>query len=82
MTPVAHMLNVVAWRDGLAWAVEEPEILKSFRDATGVDLVTARSPIEHLVDEATGKRRDDLERFVDWFTDTIWGSEMDPRRKP
>lgn len=82
MTPVAQMLNVAAWREGIAWAIEEPEILKAFRDATGIDLLTSRSPIENLVDEATGKRREDLEGFVDWFTATIWGADMDPRTDP
>lgn len=77
MTPIA-----AAWRDGLAWAIEEPEILEAFRDATGIDLVTARPPIENLVDEATGKRREDLARFVDWFTETVWSADMDPRTDP
>lgn len=81
MTPVAQMLNVAAWRDGLGWAIEDRWALEAFRDTTGVDLVTAPLPIEHLVDEATGKRRQDLESFIDWFTEEIWGADMDPITK-
>ena len=35
--------------------------------------------IDHLVGEATGQRREDLSRFVDWFTEAVWGADMDPR---
>ena len=79
MTEVEKMLNAAAWRDGIMWAVKDPDVLVAFRDDTGTDLVEPRSPIDRLVDDATGKSRDDLARFVDWFTEEIWGAEMDPR---
>lgn len=71
--------NAMVWRDFVLWAFGEPDILRAFRDSTGIDLGEHASPLGGLVDEATGKTRADLNRFVDFVTAEIWGADDDPR---
>ena len=79
MNDVEAMINAAGWSDGVLWAIGQPDLLATFRESSGIDLAAHRSRMESLVDDATGKRREDLEAFVDWFTEEIWGADMDPR---
>lgn len=59
------------------WAAQEPEIVKRFQSDTGTNLGAffSRSPIEKMVDKATGFQRDIFIKWCDWVTVHIWGEE-------
>ena len=78
MTP--EEFNELAWHDGVLWAFGEPKMRAAFTEQTGVDLGSARSGMDRLIDESTGKQTADLERFIEWFTATIWGPEWAPEK--
>lgn len=67
------------WPAFILWAVKNDEIRKAFTEATGFVLLDApRSPIEILVDKATGYCEDIMRRFVEWVTVEIYGIECAP----
>ena len=75
MTP--EDFNELAWHDAVLWAFDEPDLRAQFQADTGIDLAT--SGIDRLIDEATGKRDEDLEAFIAWFDRNLWGDEWSPR---
>lgn len=64
-----------AWVDCLRWSVTEPEILAAFRQATGSDYSPGATPIERMIDQATGRDREFVERYIAWFHENVWGEE-------
>lgn len=69
-----------AWRDFVLFAAKEPEILRRYAEDTGrVFPPASRSPIERLVDNAAGfSPEEDVEAFVLWVTENLWGKEWAP----
>lgn len=69
------VLQAIAWRDCLAWAIGEPKILAAFTKETGMKV--DRIGVERMIDEAVGY--DHLQavcdKFVDWFNANIWGED-------
>lgn len=78
-------IQAVAWRDFILFAWSQPEARAQFERDTGVRISSAArwaSPIEALVDQATGATADviaTLERFVEWATRYHFGLEHAPR---
>lgn len=72
-----NIIMAIAWRDGLMWAISNPEILCRFEKETGIR--GARSGIEALVDEACKVPRTTpaelAEAFMEWFNKEIWGED-------
>ena len=75
---VREILNAQAWYDGIVWAFGDAGMRELFRTATGIDLSESRSPLDVEIDDATGKRKADLEAFVEWWNRDVWGSEWVP----
>lgn len=63
-----------AWVDCLRWASSSPEIIERFQKETGVRVRPIRSPLDAMIDNATGYNRDCFEKFVAWFNENIWGT--------
>ena len=68
-----------AWGSLCAYLIEKPEIRESFRKETGKDLnsIVGRSPIEAMVDQATGYNAEIMAAWCDWVTVNFWGVETD-----
>lgn len=73
-------INAIAWRDCCLWAFDEPGIREQFRIDTGVDLDSVSSPMDRLIDGATGEKSAGLAAFVSWFNRFIWGNDMVPEK--
>lgn len=73
-------LTEAAWFGFIRWAIGRPEIRARFQTETGLSLdsLDGRSPIEAMVDKATGYRDDVIGHFVEWATREIWGLESAP----
>lgn len=62
-----------AWASALFAASREPKILKAFQDETGMVLSAAKTPIDMMIDEATGRNEKIAHAFGDWFNRNVWG---------
>ncbi len=62
-----------AWLGALHWAIGETEVLERFSAETGVHWHPGRTPIDRMIDEATGADRKFIEAFIEWFNVNIWG---------
>lgn len=62
-----------AWLSCLSWAMTEPEILAAFRQDTGHAWAPGRTPLDRMVDEATGADKAFLEAFAAWMNVHVWG---------
>lgn len=62
-----------AWASALAWAAGEASIVEAFTEQTGMKIAVARSPLDRMIDDATGANEAVARRFVEWFNETIWG---------
>jgi hypothetical protein len=61
------------WYGCLMWAASEPDILAWFKDDTGISYPAARSPLDAMIDKATGYDQSVCRRFVEWFNANVWG---------
>lgn len=59
----------------LFWGLAENDVLDRFKDETGIDMVqfVKLSPLEAMVDRATGYMRDCFVKFADWMALNYWG---------
>jgi hypothetical protein len=70
--------NMIAWRDFLVWAWNEPEMRAQFTAKTGVEIRAVTAPIDAAIDAATGASRSVASRFIEWATREHWGVEHAP----
>ena len=63
-----------AYFDCLVWAIRNPDILAAFRAETGNNWTPGKTPIERMVDDATGVGEDFVKQFIPWFNLNVWGS--------
>jgi hypothetical protein len=71
----ADPLMAIAWADCLRWAVTRSDIVEAFRRETGIVLVPVRSPLDRMIDAASGRDDEVGRRFLAWFNANVWGEE-------
>lgn len=62
-----------AWASCVSWAIKQPEVMAAFRAETGNTWQPGRTPMERMVDEATGADAAFMEAFVRFVNERIWG---------
>ena len=62
-----------AWVAAIRWALAQKWVLATYRTDTGDQYKPARSPIDQMIDEATGREEAFMISFVKWFNVNIWG---------
>ncbi len=63
----------IMWAGFVQWAATEPDMRAAFRKDTGLVLMPSpATPIEAMVDEATGVSGN-AAAFVEWVTREYWG---------
>ena len=65
------------WMDRLMDAIKDPDTLAEFREDTNCDWQPPRSPIEHMVDDASGVGFQVAKDFAKWWTAKHWGVNPD-----
>jgi hypothetical protein len=70
----------IAWRDFINWASRNKEVVTQFNKETKRQFLIPTSPINLLVDKATGKDLDDVQEFVFWVTKNLWGVKYSPKK--
>lgn len=69
-------LMEMAWLDCLHWAIGHDEIRAGFEADTGARWPGPRTPLDRMIDEATGFKFDQEEyfrKFIVWFNENVWG---------
>lgn len=67
-----------AWADFIMWAAKQAELRAAFKTDTGRSMNRRGSPLEEMIDAATGKDSDDAMAFAVWVTRTQWGWDDAP----
>lgn len=62
-----------AWLGCIAWAIGNPAIVAAFRAETGMNWTPGTTPLDRMIDEATGVDRKFITAFVEWVNVNIWG---------
>lgn len=75
----------LAWRDFMTFAIGHKEFLDQFEKETGRKPPTpAKSPMDAMIDEATGHQEKSMKQFTDafaiWATVNLWGVEFAPAK--
>jgi hypothetical protein len=71
-TPLPFAHCDPAFAECLKQAVETPMLLEQFDRVYGATLVSRKSTIERLIDEATGKQSDDMRAFCEFVHNAIY----------
>lgn len=66
-----------AWLGCVRTTLAEPEARKQFQRETGhnIEALVTDSPIEQMIDMASGHQRKVIAAFCDWVTLRIWGTD-------
>lgn len=62
-----------AWVDFLRWAFGVKELIDQFRAETGNYWTPATTPIDQMIDNATGANREFCEEYIKWLNHNVWG---------
>jgi hypothetical protein len=70
-----HPVMAMGWMGALHWAIGQTECLETFRADTGIAWTPGRTPIDRMIDDATGADHAFIEAFIPWFHANVWGQE-------
>jgi hypothetical protein len=68
-------LIAAAWVGSLQYALSQPDVFAEFRAQTGNTYSPGTSPIDKMIDDATGRGFAFLRAFAKWHNEMIWGEE-------
>ncbi len=69
-------LMQLAFRDFVFWLWDQEVYRRLFETETKTPpLLAAKTPLEAMIDEATGANGEYVEKFVEWAIKTQWGEE-------
>lgn len=69
---MADVLMARAYRDCLLWAAGDPEVMAAFSRETGTVIAQRTSPLDGMIDAATGYDAHIAKKFLSWFNENIW----------
>ena len=77
-----HPLMAQAWVDCLRWSVTEPGMVAAFQAQTGCVWTPARTPIDQMIDAATGAEEALVTQYLLWFNQNVWGVDAEQEITP
>lgn len=66
------MPSTISFRDCVFATVAEPEFLKEYDRLRGTSFAGTASPIERMVDEATGRFKEDCSHLIGFIFTHVW----------
>jgi hypothetical protein len=66
-------LMAAPWLSAFGVAILNKDIMAAFKAETGLSWNPPKSPIEQMVDEATGYQEEVIVAFAAWFNANVWG---------
>lgn len=75
--PYGWPIVAAAYIGCLKWAISNADVRSAFNIETGIDIgsLINDSPLEQMIDDASGRTQENLARFADFVTDRIWGTD-------
>lgn len=70
-----HPLFVASWVGSLRYALSREDVMVAFREQTGNRWQPGRTPIDQMIDQATGTDLVFIRAFAKWHNEHIWGEE-------
>lgn len=67
------MLMAGPWFAHLQFCLGREDIMQAFRAETGCQWQPGRTPLERMIDDATGAHREMLVQFAAWVNANLWG---------
>jgi hypothetical protein len=66
-----------AWLGCLSWASRDADICARFKEETGKSAfwMQRRTPLDAMIDKATGYEAIVISAFVDWVNTNLWGED-------
>lgn len=61
------------WACALFAAIQTPQMVAAFEQATGKHYSLPKAPIEQMIDEASGFQSEYFHAFGEWFNREVWG---------
>lgn len=55
----------------------QPDAVEAFKRDTGI-AVSAETPLDQMIDQATGRDRDIAVSFINWVQENHWGEDIPP----
>ncbi len=70
-------LMAIAWLSFLRVSIQQPQVIAAYEAERGRPFTFARmrSPIERMIDDATGFTDSELDDFIDWLNEEVWGDD-------
>jgi hypothetical protein len=70
-----------AWAACILWAAQNDKLVAQFNAATGNNFGKTLTPIERMIDKATGHKENlaEVDEFVRWVTINYWGLRHAPK---
>ena len=65
---------VPAWLNCIEYSLGNDAIMAEYREQTGEQWTPGRTPLDRMIDEATGRDVQFLRDFITWFNVNVWGS--------
>lgn len=62
-----------AWLSALSFTIKQDGAMRAFREATGCTYTAPMTPLEQMIDQATGADVAFLTAFIQWFNEAVWG---------
>lgn len=72
-----HWFFAPVWASALQFSIGHRETLAQFTADTGLTYSAPRSPLDAMIDKATGADADAVRAFVVWFNANLWGQNED-----
>jgi hypothetical protein len=69
MDNLEQKLHMQCYVDFMRYAAGDQETMTAFIEQTGIKFTPARSPIESMIDKATGADKTAFEAFANWCAD-------------
>lgn len=67
-----------AWLGFVLFAAGEVQVCEQFKKDTGLVFKAATSPLDQMIDKATGHDEHLIREFVLWINKTLWGPINEP----
>ena len=71
----SDLLMIGAWLSCIHWGLGDSDIRSRFEADTGQRWTAPTTPLDRLIDEATGRADGYVLAFAEWITANVWGCE-------
>ena len=71
-------INCAAFVSAMNMQIGVKNTMAQFRVDTGINYTPAQNPIDAAIDKVTGRDKDFIKSFAEWFAKSYWGIDDAP----